>query len=796
MFISDALRKTLTFIILTLILILTSVPYPTISLTYPPTVKHYVITWSDDDGQWIMDVTVYSEMPWTPGSIASIHLRIKLRVGIPGKEIHLIAKVCSNGKELSSRYIGLISLYSKRIDTELKVYIPYANYGNNSIGKLIQSSVTITIKGFSDSKLFTESFDFPITIYTGTSVIRARILLNGKPYYNIVKESLTKINMDIELENIGDTTVMNIIVDVYIDNELVDTLFVESLNPKSRRNVTSTVFTYISRGLHNVKAIIRYELPDGTQVFTQAQALLEAYPNIKITFNTDKTAILEGTCILFYGKITPPINGIPVFLEKSINGKWIIVNITTTDRLGEFNFTWKAKEVPVYKEFEYYMFRVRVPVSRISERVSITSTAIPIIVYSKRRVVDLIIDIILHLEQYSVFTGSKVKFAVTIKPRLPLYIPVKIVYYDKTLFQWVMLDELYIFDGYGEKEIKIDLPPGKYPVKAVIVSEYGTIESLPRAINVIKTPSINIYVPSVIVYGKPIRVIVELKPRVSGVLKGQINLTSNGEVVYNKSIEVVDGVCSIRLPAIFTTGKYRLEVCVMVGGRTLCNRTEFTVVKPSLTITPKEQTVEIGAKVEYMVKLKPPLNTSLIVNLLSDSTVLETRKVTVSHGVARISFNAPGKTGKYILVALLENTNITNKAVLNVIKVIRSIQLSLLNETIYPEGKVYAKVRLTPPPTKPLQVQVLMNINGEWTPTAFSIVGRSGEEIITFNAPTTTGEYKIKAIVPEMNLESNIISLNVISPVKPLIPQKYLYGIISITVVASILLYLIGKRKG
>ncbi|HDJ84015.1 MAG TPA: hypothetical protein ENG44_03335 [Desulfurococcaceae archaeon] len=156
---------------------------------------------------------------------------------------------------------------------------------------------------------------------------------------------------------------------------------------------------------------------------------------------------------------------------------------------------------------------------------------------------------------------------------------------------------------------------------------------------------------------------------------------------------------------------------------------------------------------------------------------------------------APSEVGKYLITATLKSTNITSSAALNVIEVIRSIQLELLNDTVPLSGKAYAKVRVSPSPSKALQVQLVININNTWMPTAFGIIDTSGETIVTFTAPNVEGEYGVKAIIPEVNVESNTVMLKVIPPTKPLIPQEFLYAVIAVAVIAGVGLYILGRRR-
>ncbi len=763
----------------------------------PPSTKWHTITWTSGETTWIIDVAAYSSMPWTIGGISELHIKFSLKYTSSNRELHLIAKIYKNDQELGSQYIGSISTSNTEIEKTFYIFLPYMNYTNINAGELIPDNIRIEIEGYSGNNTFTDSFDYPITLYLNPSIIRAELYINSQPYYYALEESLSKINVDVKLYNRGPSNASSIIIELYLDNDLIDRQWIEKLDIGNETSIQFIIFSYIKAGLHKLKAIISYKLPDGTKLVTSAQGIIEAYPKTKVVFNADKTIVLEGTLVNFYGKVSPANQSRIVFLEMLTGNTWHVINVTTTNELGLFNFTWKALEIPIYEDFKQYMFRVRVPVSSINENISVTSSEVIITVYSEKRVVDLIADISLNITPTTVFQGQSANISVSIEPSLPVCLPARLLYYDKDVMQWILLDNIDVCEGKGYKLVKLNLPPGKYMVKARISSEYRKIESAPRVIKILETPSLSIEAPKIIVVNTPFNLTLSLKPIVEEKLVGQVSiLDSNNTTIFEKQIEFVNGTAIVQVDGIETEGAYTAIAKVNISGQLVNDTTTLTVIKPSIIIEPSEQTVEVGSEVKYTIVVSPPLIRNITVNILKDSTIVESLDIQVDeNGTGTLELSAPKDTGKYTILATIRNTNINATAVLNVIEVVRGLKISLLNKTVVPGDKVYIQINVTPLPTQALQVHVLLNISGEWSPIAFGIIDTSGSTTLSFAAPEEEGVYQVKATIPGTDIESNIETLTVKTTSTQLFPQEVIYGIIAAAVIIGLALYFVGRRR-
>ncbi len=525
--------------------------------------------------------------------------------------------------------------------------------------------------------------------------------------------------------------------------------------------------------------------------------MIEAYPPTNIVFEADKTIVLEGSTIRFYGRVTPANNTRIVFLEMLVGDTWQVVNTTTTDSQGFFNFTWRAPSIPIYEDFKQYLFRVRVPVSSINENISITSNNIMITVYSEKRVVDLIADISLSLKPTRVFMHQAVNVNVSLKPALPVCIPVKILYYDEDVMQWVLLDKLEACNGIGNKTIQVNLDPGKYMVKARVSSSYRNIDSGARILEVLPVPSIIIEVPDNIIAGRAFNITVSLKPSIKETLIGEIMVYSNNTTVYTSKIELVNDTTTISVEGL-KEGLYTITATVYLDGWEINGSKTIRVVVPSLTIQPKEQTVEAGSQAEYIITVSPPIREKLSASILKDSKAISKTIVAVNEsGTGVLRLKAPQKPGKYTVLVTSRGLSMNATAILNVIEVVRGLKLVLLNKTVEPGGKVYAQVNVTPLPSQALQVHILLNISGKWTPVAFGVIDTSGSTTITFTAPEEKGEYQVKAELPGTNIESNVETLIVgeTPTTHTLLPREAMYGAVAAAVIIGASLYMAGRRR-
>jgi len=65
---------------------------------------------------------------------------------------------------------------------------------------------------------------------------------------------------------------------------------------------------------------------------------------------------------------------------------------------------------------------------------------------------------------------------------------------------------------------------------------------------------------------------------------------------------------------------------------------------------------------------------------------------------------------------------VSANTVLDVIEVVRTIKLELLNRSVEPLGKVMARVILYPTPITPSQVILLIQVGSNWTPITLDLI--------------------------------------------------------------------------
>lgn len=99
---------------------------------------------------------------------------------------------------------------------------------------------------------------------------------------------------------------------------------------------------------------------------------------------------------------------------------------------------------------------------------------------------------------------------------------------------------------------------------------------------------------------------------------------------------------------------------------------------------------------------------------------------------------------------------------------------------------------MRPPPTTPHQVVINIQEGGKRDTVSYGITA-SDVITMTFTALSSEGQYRVKAVVQDLNGESSVEILNVVST--SLLPMEYFYILIASAVVGGSLLYLVGRRR-
>ncbi|MEM0504540.1 MAG: CARDB domain-containing protein [Sulfolobales archaeon] len=759
-----------------------------------PSVKYQTITWVDDLGVWIVDLSLYTESPWVMGKLVPIGINAVLRSSPPNGTLYMVARVVSNGIEISSKYIGELSGKSAKASDYMYLVVSNLYFSGSNYGTTYPYKLTIVVEGFRGSKVFRHYLEFPVTISVSHTLVLSDVLINGNPNYYFMFESIDSVNFSVVLRNQGTRNVEWAVVDFYLGKELIGRRYVESLPPGGARSVNVTTFRYFTPGLYDVNVVVRYRLPDGVEDYVNTSGIIEVFKGVKVTLNCDKTSVIEGSQVLFEGKVIPG-NKSFVILEKLVDNFWVPLDAVLSDEYGVFRFEWTAKSVDPSINYVREVFRVRVPLSAIGSNASVVSNSVSLTVYSSRRVSDFISDLTLFLEPDKVFTGYNVSFTIKVTPILPICIPVKITYLDPSLYMWFELVSTYVCGGEGSVLTAIKLPPGKYSVKAVLPSTYRVIESLPKPLEVLEIPKVIILNPTVITYGNDLPVTVRTTPLISTSLDGYAYLTKNSEILQNSSISLSNGIADLIFRNVSREGMLTVHACINFNSFKICNYSNVEVVKMLLSISPLSTTVDVNSLVRYSISVTPPGKYELELTISSGAeTVLIQRFMTDEYGKALINITAPSKPGNYVVGASIRGTPISVSAKLDVIEFIKSITLELLNKSVKVLDKVYVRVSLSPATSTPQQLIINLQRDKEWEPIMHYMM-TSASALISFTAPNIEGVYKVKATIPGSNVESNIETLTVSSTVTTLLPTEYLYAILASAVLGGLLLYLRGRRR-
>ncbi len=760
-----------------------------------PSSKWHVIVWPDEGGEWIIDVHIVSPMPWQTGKVETINLSITVRSAPEGKTLQLVATVLKNGSELTSAYIGELK-EGEVINTAINLYFPQYFYGTFTAGQLISDSVTLVFNGYTGSATFESSTDFPVIVYVQPSILKTTVLISGSPY-RAYPESLRTLNISVIIDNISNETALGIQIDVYLDNELIDRYYLAELKPTEQYVHTLTKFTYIYEGVHHVTAIVTYSLPDGTSMSTAQSAIIEGYRPVTVSLVNEQEAVIEGGMVLFRGEVHPLLPSISrVYIEMERGGTWAIIGTASIDTSGNFTFTWKAPDLPTGVGYEIYRFRARVPVAKLNSSVSAYSNVVDVVVYSKTTVVDTITDIRLRIEPPQVVSGSNVSITVVLVPQLPIGIPVKVLYYDSLLDSWISLADIDTYNGTGATTVTVMLPPGKYMMKAIVVTPTKRIESAPYSLTVYEPPALVLSAPNTALVNTDIALNIAIQPRISNPVVVSLELLRDGALVSAWNITVpMEGSVSTTIKAPSVPGTYTITAEAEVMGVRVTDEVSLNVIRPNLTLTLGKDRVEGGDSVVATITLTPPMNLSGVLQVLKGSEVIVSERFNLSQsGVALITFTAPEAPDTYEVVAEIPDLGLTANASLSVYEVIRSLTLTALNTTVTQGQAVTLRLELNPPPSGMIPADILINTTQGWEPLTTAFIDSTGTAVVSAQLPEEPGTYYLKAEIPSYGIESDVVTVEVVSA-GGIIPTEYLIGAIAAAAAVSVLLFIKGRRR-
>ncbi len=776
-------------LLLTLITSLIS-PYAVVLEGSTPSVKYQTITWVDVDGVWIIDVSISTELPWVIGQVTALYVNAMLKNTPSNDSMDIVVRVLLNTAEVSSKHLGRISSSSRSVSGALYL-IPASIFDKTPLEPPFTYQLGVVVEGFRGGKAFKYSFNYPVTLTPSRGLVRADMLINDEVGYYYIFESLSSINISVVLRNQGGKNVAWAMVETYLGDRLIGRRYLELIRPGEVKLVSFLVFDYFTPNIYSVRSVVSYMDVEGVREEVTVSGIIEVFKNINVMLSSDKASVIEGSPITLRGKVSVS-DEIYVVLEKLVGRSWIPINITLS-RNGVFTFNWVAEDVDPAKEHVEHVFRARIPLSGVGSNASVVSNSASVVVYNVRRVSDFIADLTIGLEPNVVFRGFNTSITVKVVPYLPVCIPVKITYFEQSINTWLELSSMYVC-GEGGGVVNINLPPGKYPVKALITSMYRSVESLPKLLTVLEIPKLLINAPKKLIYGSDIPISLTTDPAVNESLSGYVYLMRGEDVVINTSLSIL-GIGEVVFKNVSYEGVLTVNACVKLHNVNICNKSSVEVLKPTLTITPTSAKVEVGSPVKYSIKVSPPDKYDMLFNVVSDSVVIHSSRVkTDEFGNVVAEFSAPNKTGSYSVIASIYGTALSVSGRLDVIEFIKSITLELLNKSVQISDKVYAKVTVYPTPSRPSQVIISLGIGSRWDPVAYHMM-TTGSSTITFTAPSSEGRYVVKAVIPELNVESNSEVLEVLPRTTTLIPTEYLYVVIGSVVVGGVLIYVVGRRR-
>lgn len=785
--------RILTWLVLFVLVVSLFTPAVTQNPTeFPPQVVRKSLTWQEGGELWILDVALSSSMPWIISGLGNISVVATLRVTTSNSNLYLVLRVfLPGGAEYASKFVGTLSKTSPEVRDSLQVVVSPLYFRGSEA--LFRTNLTVVLEGYVGTKKFNATMGFPVLISAGRAKLDIELKINGRLDYNYIRESIARVNVSAMLRNPWDSYIDGLTLELYINNTLIEVRTVGKLGPLESKEIRFSLLNYFRAGIYYLMVRALYYLSEGVAEATTAIGILEVYKDIKISLSVDRPVVVEGTQITFSGTLTPRSGGVLVIIEKLVGSVWVTLGTVTADPQGSFKYTWRAENVPPNSDYVEHSFRARVPLSLIGGDAGVYSNSVTVRVFSSKNIADFIADISLDVSPATVVKGHNTSIIVKLRPEIPVCIPVKIVYKDPATYEWVELSEVTVCDGRGYSNLVVRLPPGSYPLKALVTSGFTKVESLSKVLTVIDIPRISIEVKKSVLYKEPLKIIVKLEPVPKELVSGQVKLLANATQLSSSNFTMIEGRTEIDLGKATLVGTLNITACALVYQLNICNSTTIQVVRPSISISPASARAEVGTAIDYSISITPaqiyPLKVSVMLNGVPISTYsAETNEL----GLAKVTVGPLSKAGRYSVLVEVVGTEISAVATLDVIEIVRSIYLQILNESVPPSSKVVARVSLYPSPSTPTQVAVLVRENGTWSLVAYELITNESK-LVSFTAPAREGTYVFKAQVMGTQVESDLKTLKVVA--QTLLSDEYLYILIVAAALVGMIPALLGRRR-
>ncbi|ALL01250.1 hypothetical protein Pyrde_1202 [Pyrodictium delaneyi] len=661
------------------------------------------------------------------------------------------------------------------------------------------SFIEVKVKAYRGNEKAVQTIMVPVVVVKKEPSISVDAFFdNGSPYTVAVigRDMFRKIV--VRVANTGEIQARNLKVSILLGNNTVYTGTVATiLEPGEQAETEATIPVPVQPGVYTLTVSARAIV--GAVSYEKSTSLIMAViprPVIQLVL-VNSTPVLEGEKVCF----TIYVNGVPEFADPNIvleysapgagQDQWNPVYV----KKGRENvsYCWEARTAG--DRTTAYLFRAKLLLriygleyASYSNTVQVTVT--PITSVLSRSSLQLVVV------PSMIYEGGEARAVVTLSPTLPGCLTGRLEALDTQTLTWTPLKQINICDGKGIVNIfASELGVGNHTLRAVVQLGSYTIASNAASIRIVAKPELVArLVPPIAAPGSSTELLVKVDPAIR---EYRVSIKPSWMDNWINTTGKPGGV-TVPLLAPDKEGVYDVRIEVAINGVKLEKTLVLTVQKLLLLVAAEPQKLRAGEVDTINVKatLSAPLNGTAVFTLSRGNTVIDSTEKLMVDGKAVAKLTAPKEPGVYTIKVFVPEYRIENTTLVNVTKMMYGITLTLNATKTEPNGKIETRIEIQPKPTSPVNLVLMIQYpDGVWRTLVSKLVS-SNEATIVIDAPSEPGTYRVKATIPSVNAESNVVTLEVTGrAVKEIVPANMLPTVIAGAATIAILWSIRAIRK-
>ena len=740
-----------------------------------PSWSTYTVELHIGDNLYVLNLWISSTYIVRHSSTFYMNINAKLVYATSSDPLFVSAEVTLSGITLGSYPIGYLSPSNRMAATRITGLVP-PHILEDLIGRGNLGFIELRIKGYQGQNSDEEKLLLPIVLVGGEPDLILNTWFEEGGLYTIaiIGEDYTK-KLFIEVVNTGETEVYDVKIEVLLDNKLIYSKLLSTLlKPGERTILEVDIPIPLEEGVHIVNIDLRAVI--GSIDYEQSKSLVVVSmqkPGVQLILLNTSSTVTEGYSVCFEVQVEGKTSLAEQYIvvesrAKGVQREWTPV-YSTKYNSSKTRYCWRAESYS--GRITTYIFQAKL-VSRIygAEKIATSNkievTVIPIQLL--RQITDLQIAATPHI----LHREDNITVKATLSPQLPGCYSISIEVMREGA--WSSIEQFTICSGRGEATIPATaIGEGEYFIRAIVLVEgYSIVSNLVR-INVLGEPVLQAEIePLKLLPSSTVRVKAWIEPVLEDYtitikpswLDRSFNLTGT----MNKPV-------IFELEAPNTTGEYTITVEGVYRGKTLEVERKITVFSPKLQlrVEPKELFAGEQDEIRLIVTIEPPIDkTYAVVELLGEEKTIRRLSLEVSGSSTETSIAAPQEPGVYTVKIQLPRYRVENTTTINIKKIVYGVSVELNTTSTTPGSGIDVKVAVHPPPKKPLTLTLMIREpNGTWKPLDTLIVSKS-EAKLEIKAPSTPGNYTLKAVLPAVNAESSPVVLQVHQGGRELLPTQ------------------------